>query len=454
MSFINTADILGDQEVLDRLVSNTLTELNDDRLIKIKTYALYRRTALEQVNFPNLTTGASSVFSDCYSLENINLEKMSEIKNNSFSYCYNLKTINIPDVTKIADSAFYCCYFITNYLFNNIIGILGSSAFGYTGIKEAILYDLTSIYSSPFTYCPILSKIELMSTTKKMTLPTGAYGALAEYSNLTHFIIHYPSSVLTLGTYTLNNTPLAHGQGAIYVPENLVNDYKSATNWSVYADIIYPLEDYPVTINLGDTINDSWGTIFSNEEQHQHTNLYALGDTKTVMIGELPVLMQIVYMDENKIGWLSKDVIFNLPLTLDLGNGYEDWEHCYSREYLNSVVYDNIETTVKNKILSVENTYYDGSTTKTCNDKIFIPSRREIFGEGASRENSGNLFTTFFNDKTKRIKKSNRTNSETYWALRTKYNASSSNNSYNYVNSSGANASGGAPSGTTIAFYT
>lgn len=39
-------------------------------------------------------------------------------------------------------------------------------------------------------------------------------------------------------------TPIANGTGYIYVPDELVEDYKTATNWSVYADQIRPMSEY------------------------------------------------------------------------------------------------------------------------------------------------------------------------------------------------------------------
>lgn len=40
-------------------------------------------------------------------------------------------------------------------------------------------------------------------------------------------------------------TPIADGTGYIYVPATMVDSYKAATNWSVYADQIRAIEDYP-----------------------------------------------------------------------------------------------------------------------------------------------------------------------------------------------------------------
>lgn len=34
------------------------------------------------------------------------------------------------------------------------------------------------------------------------------------------------------------------GKPKYYVPDDLVNDYKTATNWSTYASFIYPLSEY------------------------------------------------------------------------------------------------------------------------------------------------------------------------------------------------------------------
>ena len=46
-------------------------------------------------------------------------------------------------------------------------------------------------------------------------------------------------------TQVFNGTPIASGTGYIYVPAALVDKYKAATNWSVYADQIRAIEDYP-----------------------------------------------------------------------------------------------------------------------------------------------------------------------------------------------------------------
>ena len=36
----------------------------------------------------------------------------------------------------------------------------------------------------------------------------------------------------------LQSTPIANGTGYVYVPDDMVDTYKSATNWSTYASQI------------------------------------------------------------------------------------------------------------------------------------------------------------------------------------------------------------------------
>ena len=67
-------------------------------------------------------------------------------------------------------------------------------------------------------------------------------------------IIIETNSVATLKNVNVfTNTPIANGIGYIYVPANLVESYKTASNWSTYADQIRAIEDYPDILNSIET---------------------------------------------------------------------------------------------------------------------------------------------------------------------------------------------------------
>ena len=47
-------------------------------------------------------------------------------------------------------------------------------------------------------------------------------------------------------TSAFDSTPIKSGNGYIYVPFALIEQYKAATNWSTYAAQFRALEDYTV----------------------------------------------------------------------------------------------------------------------------------------------------------------------------------------------------------------
>ena len=64
-------------------------------------------------------------------------------------------------------------------------------------------------------------------------------------SALTAVIIRSPAVCTMSDSNAFKLTPIASGTGYVYVPAALVGSYKAATNWSVYADQIRAIEDYP-----------------------------------------------------------------------------------------------------------------------------------------------------------------------------------------------------------------
>lgn len=53
------------------------------------------------------------------------------------------------------------------------------------------------------------------------------------------------AAIPEIASQTFINTPIASGEGYIYVPAARLEEYKAATNWSSFADQIRAIEDYP-----------------------------------------------------------------------------------------------------------------------------------------------------------------------------------------------------------------
>ena len=63
--------------------------------------------------------------------------------------------------------------------------------------------------------------------------------------NLKTLIINNPNVFKMTNVNMLNNTPIKSGTGYVYVPDNLVETYKSTTNWSTYATQIKGISELP-----------------------------------------------------------------------------------------------------------------------------------------------------------------------------------------------------------------
>ena len=173
--FVNTMDVLGEGAVIDSIFKRTITELKDNRITKVGQYALYKCTALEEVDLPNATAVLGSAFYGCA----------------------GLTSVNLPKATYLEDSAFFGCKALT-----------------YMDFPSA-----ETLKASLFSSCTALKTLILRST----------------------------SGVVTMGhANTLAYTAIANGEGYVYVPTALYEQYLTADKWSTYANQFRKLEEWTV----------------------------------------------------------------------------------------------------------------------------------------------------------------------------------------------------------------
>jgi hypothetical protein len=100
--------------------------------------------------------------------------------------------------------------------------------------------DLISIDTGSFEGCQKLMHLELSSNLSNI----GRF-SLQNCKNLTRFIIRATTPPTLYDFYVLSGTPIASGTGYIYVPDESVIAYQTATNWSTYAAQIKPISELP-----------------------------------------------------------------------------------------------------------------------------------------------------------------------------------------------------------------
>ena len=97
----------------------------------------------------------------------------------------------------------------------------------------------TSISTNAFSGCSSLTSVSLPAATSIST--SAFYGC----SSLTSLTLSKNQVATLSATNAFTGTPIANGTGYIYVPDNLVDQYKTAANWATYANQILPISQKP-----------------------------------------------------------------------------------------------------------------------------------------------------------------------------------------------------------------
>ena len=255
----------------DALIERTLTSYSNDRVTSIGQSTFRNYGKLESIDFPNVTIINQSAFEYCVNLESIDFPNVTTIDGSAFSYCKNLESADFPNVTTIGSSAFCNCSNLKNVIFPNVTSI-GSRIFencsklSNVNFPKVQSVDTKSFNGTIITNIELPSLITLLSNAlfgmpdlERAYLPILKEIQIYAFKNchsLKKVIIEQKESVCTLsGTYafggcyhilgTVDETynPDGLADGYIYVPDELVEDYKVATNWSTYASQIKPLSE-------------------------------------------------------------------------------------------------------------------------------------------------------------------------------------------------------------------
>ena len=375
MAFVNTRDAIGDQATVDGLVSHSLTELKEDGIGIVGTYACYKNAGLQSVELPGV----------------------SQIKASAFSECINLEVVKL----------------------------------GGEGSSSSL-----SIAANAFNSC----------------------------SKLQHLIIDRPTKASLAAFSGLAETPIAKGEGAVYVPNELLSAYKSDNVWKNF--LIVDKTKYPLSAfdSLGDY---SWSTILTNPD---YTTAYAVKDTKIMELTDgTKIKMDLAAIDTDvksdnsgtaKMTWICHGIPYTHGMSM-AADATDGWASSEMRSWLISDILSKIPTEIKSHIVSVKKSYRSISPndeTLWSDDEIWIPSYKETVLTSASiAESDGVIYSGLFTQGTNstaagtRIKY-NTKNTVSAWWLRSAADASN----FLYVSNDGrpSNSAANTPRGVVFGFCT
>lgn len=175
---------------LEDFIAGTMKEYSNEKLTEVAAYGFCGRE-LEKLSLPNVTTIGAYTFYSMLKLQELHLPKLEKVTGvNAIGGCTSLEYIYLPKLKSAATQQFSGC----------------------KNLKVAVFDSIDTIAGFAFQGCTGLEKLVIRQSEKICTLGNAFYGF----------------------TYS----------GAIYVPDELVEDYKAHTNWAAYAEQIKPLSEY------------------------------------------------------------------------------------------------------------------------------------------------------------------------------------------------------------------
>lgn len=185
----------------------------NSRITKVGPYGFGSCKNLTSVNLPNVITIESSGFINCRLLKNVTLPKVTSIGDNGFNST-GLESISLPSCTTLGSNSFFATQQLVLAILPLVTSISGF-CFNYSSVQKIDTSSLTSIKNSAFYNTKQLDTLILRNS------------SVCALENVNAF----------------QDTKIAAGTGYIYVPDNLVDSYKTATNWVTFANQIKPISE-------------------------------------------------------------------------------------------------------------------------------------------------------------------------------------------------------------------
>lgn len=175
---------------ISEYLSGDVTSISDSSITVLRKGAFSHCAQITDVSLPNCTTVNEESFKQCTALTNLSLPSCTVVQGNySFQGCANLKQLVLPKAS-----------------------VSGAQSLVSSGVELVDVYEANN-NQQLFSFC------------------------LWNNSALKTIIIRNKNKVSVAGSY---GTPSQ--LQSVYVPESLLNEYKSASGWSAIANVIKPIE--------------------------------------------------------------------------------------------------------------------------------------------------------------------------------------------------------------------
>lgn len=132
------------------------------------------------------------------------------------------------------------------------VATIGSFIFyNCSNLKNVVAPSATILGQEVIAHCPSITLVDFGALTYIN------YNSIHTCELLTAVILRGSTVPNLTNSNIFGKTPIASGTGYIYVPKALIESYKTATNWSIFADVFRALEDYTVDGTITGELDES-----------------------------------------------------------------------------------------------------------------------------------------------------------------------------------------------------
>lgn len=175
----------------------------------------------------------------------------------SYLFYNGARTDNLEAILDVCKNVTNCAYMFYNCRNLTELNISSLDTSNVTDMyqmfrlcQSIMQFDLSNFNTSKVTNMSqmfmnnnYIEKIDISSFSTQSVTDNSAM--FQSCNNLTTLIINNQDLFRITNTNIFAYTPIASGTGYVYVPDNMVETYKTATNWSDYSSQIKPISELP-----------------------------------------------------------------------------------------------------------------------------------------------------------------------------------------------------------------
>ena len=264
---------LGALTIIPQYMFNGCTSLTTvtgaNAFTTIKQNAFQNCTSLSTIDLNSLSNADYGVFKGCTNLVSVTNFKSVSVGQSMFDACSKLATIDLSSTQIFNPNAFSNCLLLSNITSLSSSTNIKNGVFNHTSLAiELNLPNIVELGVNAFGYSKITKVTNLGSLTSLGTSGEITFGPFNNCTNLVSAVL--PSTLTYIHTVTfmnctallyvvcnainapiLGNSAFQNTTCKIYVPDDSVNAYKAATNWSTYASRIFSLTQFAIDFPNG-----------------------------------------------------------------------------------------------------------------------------------------------------------------------------------------------------------